>query len=120
MGMPSVRVMIVEDEPLIGAAMEMLVEDLGGQPLGPYMSLREGLAAAETETNIDCALLDCNLSREMSWPIADILAEKGVPFAFTSGKGAKDIEPRFAGRPVFTKPVDDSKLTQFILEHAPK
>ncbi len=115
----SVRVMIVEDEPLIGAAMEMLVEDLGGQVLGPYMSLREGLAAAETEENVDCALLDCNLAREMSWPIADILAAKGVPFAFTSGKGAKDIEPRFAGRPVFTKPVDDSKLAKFILEHAP-
>ena len=118
--MPSVRVMIVEDEPLIGAAMEMLVEDLGGQVLGPYMSLRDGLAAAEAAEDVDCALLDCNLSREMSWPIADILAEKGVPFAFTSGKGAKDIEPRFAGRPVFTKPVDDSKLTQFILEHVPK
>lgn len=116
--MTSVRVMIVEDEPLIGAAMEMLVEDLGGQVLGPYMNLREGLAAAETEQNVDCALLDCNLAREMSWPIADILVQKGVPFAFTSGKGAKDIEPRFAGRPVFTKPVDDSKLAKFIMEHA--
>ena len=53
----------------------------------------------------------------MSWPIADILATRGVPFAFTSGKGAKDIEPRFAGRPVFTKPVDDSTLKTFILQH---
>lgn len=116
--MALLRVMIVEDEPLIGAAMEMLVEDLGGQVLGPYMNLREGMIAAETQQDVDCALLDCNLAREMSWPIADILVQRGVPFAFTSGKGAKDIDPRFAGRPVFAKPVDDAELTKFIMEHA--
>lgn len=31
-------VVIVEDEPLIGAAMEMLVEDMGGQTFGPFMN----------------------------------------------------------------------------------
>ena len=46
--MSSLRVMIVEDEPLIGAAMEMLVEDLGGQVFGPFMNLRDGLVAAES------------------------------------------------------------------------
>lgn len=33
------HVMIVEDEPLIGAAMQMLVEDLGGTVSGPHMTL---------------------------------------------------------------------------------
>ena len=117
--MSSVRVMIVEDEPLIGAAMEMLVEDLGGQVVGPFMHLREAVAAAESGEIFDCALLDCNLAKgEMSWPIADVLVSRGVPFAFTSGKGARDIEPRFAGRPVFTKPVEDAKVKGFILQYA--
>jgi hypothetical protein len=114
-GMTSLRVMIAENEPLIGAAMEMLVEDLGGQTLGPFMNLRDGLTAAESGEAIDCALLDCNLARETSWPIAEVLAARGVPFAFTSGKGLKDIESRFAGRPVFSKPVDDSKVKTFLL-----
>lgn len=116
--MVSLRVMIVEDEPLIGAAMEMFVQDLGGEVLGPYMNLRDGLAAAESAGQVDCALLDCNLGRDVSWPIADRLAQRNVPFAFTSGKGLKDIEPRFTGRPVFIKPVDESKLKVFILQHA--
>ena len=115
--MIALRGMIVEDEPLSGAAVESRVEDLGGQVFGPFMNLRDGLVAAESGEQVDCALLDCSLAREMSWPIADILATRGVPFAFTSGKGAKDIEPRFAGRPVFTKPVDDSTLKTFILQH---
>lgn len=115
--MASLRVMIVEDEPLIGAAMEMLVEDLGGTVLGPFMNLGDGLAAASSGEPVDCALLDCNLGRDMSWPIADALAERRVPFAFTSGKGAKDIEPRFADRPIFTKPVDDARLKKFIQQY---
>lgn len=115
--MVSLRVMIVEDEPLIGAAMEMLVQELGGEALGPFMNLRDGLAAAESLDQIDCALLDCNLGRDVSWPIADKLAERNIPFAFTSGKGLKDIEQRFQQRPVFIKPVDDNKLKTFILQH---
>lgn len=115
--MVSLRVMIVEDEPLIGAAMEMLVQELGGDVHGPYMNLRDGLAAAESLDQVDCALLDCNLGRDVSWPIADTLAARNIPFAFTSGKGLKDIEPRFAGRPVFIKPVDETKLKAFILKH---
>jgi DNA-binding response OmpR family regulator len=110
--------MIVEDEPLIGAAMEMLVEDLGGAVLGPYLNLRDALVGVEAANRIDVALLDCNLGKETSWPIADALARKGVPFAFTSGKGLEDIEPRFQDRPVFAKPVDEAKLARFLLSHA--
>ncbi len=108
------NVMIVEDEPLIGAAMQMFVEDLGGVVSGPHMSLADGLAAAREPGPIDVALLDCNLGRETSWPIAEALAARGVPFAFTSGKGASDIDPRFSDRPVFPKPVDESRLKIFL------
>jgi CheY-like chemotaxis protein len=110
----SFHVLIVEDEPLIGAAMQMLVEDIGGTVSGPHVTLADGLAAVGKAARIDCALLDCNLGREASWPIAELLAAKGVTFAFTSGKGVGDIDPRFAGRPVFSKPVDESKLKNFL------
>ncbi|MFT3725595.1 MAG: hypothetical protein QM773_18655 [Hyphomonadaceae bacterium] len=116
--MTLLTVMIVEDEPLIGAAMEMLVEDLGGSVVGPFMNVGDSLAGLERAGQVDCALLDCNLGRETSWPIADALAARGVPFAFTSGKGIQDIEPRFRDRPVFAKPVDESKLKRFLQGHA--
>lgn len=116
--MASLHVLIVEDEPLIGAAMEMLVEDLGGAAVGPFMSLTDGLAGLNTGQRIDCALLDCNLGRDASWPIADALAERGIPFAFTSGTGLGDIAPRFHDRPVFIKPVDEDRLKAFLASHA--
>ena len=42
----SLHVLIVEDEPLIGAAMQMLVEDIGGTVSGPHVTLADGMAAA--------------------------------------------------------------------------
>lgn len=112
--MTSLRVMIVEDEPLIAMAMEMLVEDEGGQPLGPHAAVAPAVAMVEGGEAIDVALLDCNLGRDASWPVADALAARGIPFAFTSGQGIKDIAERFAGRPVFAKPVDEEKLKRFL------
>jgi CheY-like chemotaxis protein len=117
--MASLTVFIVEDEPLIGAAMEMLVEDIGGSVLGPFMNLRDGLAGVESANQIDCALLDCNLGKDSSIPIAEALASKGIPFAFTSGNGVKDIEERFRDRPIFVKPVDENKLKQFLQQFVP-
>jgi CheY-like chemotaxis protein len=116
--MPSLRVMIVEDEPLIAMAMEMLVEDAGGQPTGMHATLKEALAAVESEPRIDVALLDCNLGKEPSWPVAEALAKRNVPFAFTSGQGIRDMDPRFANRPVFAKPIDEEKLKRFLRQYS--
>lgn len=116
--MPSLNVMIVEDEPLIAMMMEALVSDVGGVALGPYGDVAAAVVAARAEAQIDVALLDCNLGREHSWPVADVLAERGVPFAFSSGQGAKEIAERFAGRPVFAKPVDEERLRQFLRQFA--
>jgi CheY-like chemotaxis protein len=113
--MASLHVMIVEDEPLIAMAMEMLVQDEdGGVAVGPHGAVAPALADIEKGARIDVALLDCNLGKEPSWPVADALAARGIPFAFTSGQGAKGIPERFQGRPTFSKPIDDEKLKRFI------
>src|SRR3546814_2059828 len=49
------------------------------------------------------ALVDINLGDEKGWPVADALAAKGIPFAFTSG-GGDVIPPAHAHRKLITKP----------------
>jgi CheY-like chemotaxis protein len=115
--MQSLNVLIVEDEPLIAMMMEALVEDVGGVSHGPFATLSPALAAVESGAEIDVALLDCNLGKVHSWPVADALAARGIPFAFTSGQGPKGIADRFADRPVFDKPVDEEKLKRFLRQH---
>ncbi len=112
--MSSVQVLVVEDEPLIAMSMEMLVEDLGWSVLGPFDDVDTVLKAINSGARVDCALLDCNLKGKAAWPVAEALESKGVPFAFTSGQGARDIDPRFAGRPIFTKPVDEELVKRFL------
>jgi hypothetical protein len=76
------------------------------------------LSGLDSVGRIDVALLDCNLGNEQSWPVADLLAARNVPFAFSSGNGIKDIDKRFADRPVFAKPVDEEKLKRFLRQYA--
>jgi CheY-like chemotaxis protein len=78
-----VRVLIVEDEPLIAMAATALVMDLGGVVAGTAYSV--GSAARMLLTaDFDCALLDVNLQHEMSFGIAAELEARGTPFAFCS------------------------------------
>ena len=112
------NVLILEDEPLIAMSMEALIEDEGWRAVGPFAAVEDALAAILGGVVIDCALLDCNLGGVPSWPVADGLAERGVPFAFTSGQLAADIEPRFADRPIFAKPIDETRVKGFLAEQA--
>jgi CheY-like chemotaxis protein len=113
--MASLHVMIVEDEPLIAMALEMLVQDEdGGVVVGPYAAVAPALQEVEGKGRIDVAMLDCNLGKEPVWPVADALAARGIPFAFTSGQGAKDIPARFAGAEILVKPVPDEQVRRFL------
>jgi DNA-binding NarL/FixJ family response regulator len=113
--MASLHVMIVEDEPLIAMALEMLVQDEdGGVVVGPYASVSAALAGVVNTARIDVAMLDCNLGRETVWLVADALTARGIPFAFTSGQGIKDIPERFGSSEVLMKPVPDDLVRGFI------
>ena len=84
------RVLVVEDELLLAMAIEeMLESDLGMIVAATAGTLDDGLAFAE-KGGFDVALLDVNLNEERSYPIADLLREKGVPFAFATGYETTD------------------------------
>jgi DNA-binding NarL/FixJ family response regulator len=107
------NVMILEDEPLIAMSMQMMVEDQGWAVVGPFATIPEAAGAVE-RSQVDVALLDCNINGKPSWSVADMLAAKEIPFAFTSGQSARDIDQRFAGRPTFVKPIDEAQVRRFL------
>ena len=82
------RVLVVEDELAIAMLLESALEDEGCVIVGPYGGVRDALAAARNET-LDLAVLDINLAGEMVFPVAEVLAERGVPFLILSGYGER-------------------------------
>ena len=98
------RVLLVEDEALIALHMEDLIADLGHEVTATAMRLDEALELAE-RCDFDFAILDINLAGAMSFPIADLLTRRGVPFAFTTGYAPAGVQAPYNTRPIVRKPV---------------
>ena len=62
---------------------------------------------------VDLAVLDFNLGHENSLPIADLLAERGVPFIFATGYGdGLELPPRFQHVTLVKKPYSGATLAR--------
>ena len=97
------RILVVEDEPLI--AMELIdnLEDVGAAPFGPVMTVAGALSIVRSGEPLDAALLNVNLRGEASFPVADALIERGVPFLFVTGNDAF-VRERYPRVPRHPKP----------------
>ena len=109
------RVLIVEDDLLIGMMLQDMLEELACEPVGPAGSVAVALTLIDRDAQLDAAVLDCNLRGEKVWPVADALSARSIPFLFSTGYGAAGIVPRFSARPVLAKPFDTQRLAGALL-----
>ena len=63
------RILVVEDEAMVSMLLEDMVLDCGGEIIGPVAKFDHALTLAR-EGEFDVAVLDLNLSRTLSYPIA--------------------------------------------------
>jgi CheY-like chemotaxis protein len=112
-------VLIVEDDVLLGMAIGVCVEDAGYAVAGLARSVDAALATLSHET-VDAALLDVNLQGELVYPVANALAERGVPFVFVTGHPAGDIPEKHRHRPVVPKPYYDAAICAALESVLPK
>ncbi|MCU0893711.1 MAG: response regulator [Rhodospirillales bacterium] len=107
------RVLVVEDEFMIAMAVEAVVTDAGGIVVDMAATLEQAVALAAT-AEFDAALLDINLNGQNSFPVADILGKRGIPFAFVTGYGRKMVPDAFAAAPILTKPYARNELMRVL------
>ena len=103
------RVFLVEDEFLLGMALEEDLQAAGCVVVGPFRSLAHAREAAQRE-QFDLAILDINLAGELVYPLADELIARGMPFLFLSGYGTADMPLRFRAVRRLPKPHDIALL----------
>ena len=106
------RLLVVEDEALIGLFIEELVESFGCVLAGRAGTVREALKLIET-VPIDGALLDVNLGGEIAALVSQSLSDKHIPFLLVTGYET----PPLSGFPVVTKPFESDHLRQMITQH---
>jgi CheY-like chemotaxis protein len=104
------RVLLVEDEMLVVWLLEDMLADLGCTVVGPTSNVNQALAMIEAEV-IDVAVLDVNLNGQMSYPVADALAARGVPFVFSTGYDKETLLDGYRSFPVLQKPFHRSELS---------
>lgn len=98
------HILIVEDEPLIAMMIEDFLDALGKTHAGSADSVASalGLIAAG---GVDAAILDVNLrGGETSFPIAETLAARGIPFVFATGGSHDCVGEDWRDRPTLAKP----------------
>jgi CheY-like chemotaxis protein len=110
---PGRRVLLVEDEAMIAMLVEDMLEDLGHKLVTVASRLEEAVAAARNEA-FDLAILDLNLGGVLTYPAADVLAERGVPFIFATGYGSGGLKEAYAARSTLQKPFNTETLGQAI------
>jgi CheY-like chemotaxis protein len=103
------RVLVVEDEYLIRMLLEDMLADLGYAVAGAVGTVAEASDLA-TKGEFSAAILDVNLDGEEIFPVADILAERGLPFIFVTGYGERILPDRYRDRPTLQKPFQANQL----------
>jgi DNA-binding response OmpR family regulator len=93
--------------------IEDLLADLGYEVIGIAADLRRALALAR-DSVFDFAVLDINLAGDMSFPVADVLRERGIPFLFVSGYTSAGVPEAYRNEPRLGKPLRTSDLAAAI------
>lgn len=107
------RIFVVEDEMMIAMLIEDMLGELGCETVGPSARIEDALALAR-ESAIDAAVLDVNLNGRETYPVADVLAQRGIPFIFATGYGAGGLTERFREVPTLQKPFQERDLARLL------
>jgi CheY-like chemotaxis protein len=107
------RALVVEDEIMVAMYVEDLLTELGYEVAGLATSLDQALPLAE-RGEFDFAVLDINLAGQTSFPVADALRARGIPFLFASGYSSRGVNEAYRDAVRIQKPFLSRDLAQAI------
>ena len=109
------RVLLVEDNFLVGLSIKQQLEELGCDVTGPIASVEDALATVQAVIH-DCAVLDINIKGGSSQEVARELRERRTPFFFISGyRSPPMLEQEFREVCRLSKPVEGQGLRDALL-----
>ena len=115
----SVRVLILEDEPMIAFGIEDSLLDAGFAIAGVATKLEDALGLIESG-DCDAAIVDANLAGVCADPAAMALKARGLPFIVLSGYSQEQLKSVFAGTRFLQKPCRPELLIETLTDILPQ
>jgi DNA-binding response OmpR family regulator len=105
-------ILVVEDEYLIAAEAQLMMEDAGAELVLLANSVGDVGKLLEDGPKIDAAILDLKLGTEDGRPLMELFARRAIPFLLTTGFD----EEAPNGIKVLTKPYRESEFVDAVVE----
>lgn len=101
------KILLVEDNAIIGFDVSSRLEELGCEIIGPLATAQQALEVVR-DSSLNGAILDYSIRGGTSEPIAKALRNRQCPFAYMTGYNV--LPPSADGIPRLDKPVRTSDL----------
>lgn len=111
------RIFIVEDEMMVVLDLEDMIREMGHIVAATATRVDAALDHA-TGSEFDFAILDVNVAGRMSFPVAEALRARDIPFIFATGYGVSALPPELRDHPTLQKPFRMADLVRQITRHA--
>lgn len=98
------RILVVEDDYLIAQEVRRDLEAAGATVVGPVPSVERALQLLDSDPVVHAGVLDVNLGVENSFPIAEALEARGIPYLFATGYNSADIPAKWRHAMIVMKP----------------
>jgi CheY-like chemotaxis protein len=97
------RILVVEEEMMVLMVIEDMLADIGCESVTAAATVDQALTLLDTKV-FDAAMLDVNLNGGTSYPLAEVLAARGIPFVFATGYNGHAMKKGYGDRPLLKKP----------------
>ena len=103
------RILVVEDEYFIAQDLRKALVEAETTVIGPVGNVNDALSLLRDEP-VDVAILDVNLAGTQSFPVADALRERSVPYMFLTGYDEWALPEEHRQAPRTNKPFATSEV----------
>ena len=110
--MKTLHILIVEDEPLVAMALEMMITEI----VTAAVVVEASVAATKKVLHeaLDFAFLDVDVTNGKTFEVAQILERKRVPFVFVSGSPQEQLPSDLRGVPFIPKPFYPAQIERVL------
>lgn len=90
------------------------LEEAGAIVVGPAPTVDEALRLLDIGSEIHAGVLDVNLGKRKSFPVAEALERRGIPFLFATGYNSADIPVEWRHAKVAMKPLRTASVVELL------